>query len=294
MKEEYLVDLESQKTLLSAINRSLHEQNKKLRQRSNIESKTISQTATKMQNRGIAMLIVTIIPVMFFVVYGMESLSGQVEPNYKTKYLLQGLQGDTVDTWVHWNVSDTERITVNIINADSVSEEKITAIKDAILSTETIDVEDYLLHKAPRGSSSTYYLGWQGAIFASSDSTAFPIPSEFVILESPRGEGDITIRLLNERDADGYTGYTKSTIDNGYILKSSITIYNADEISADEIGTITRHEFGHALGLGHSTATEDLMAPTITTMYPYISQCDIDAISALYDGKTSSEVTCTK
>jgi len=49
---------------------------------------------------------------------------------------------------------------------------------------------------------------------------------------------------------------------------------------------------GHALGLAHSTATEDLMFPTIETDYPYISSCDIDAIILLYDGGKKSEVTC--
>ena len=52
------------------------------------------------------------------------------------------------------------------------------------------------------------------------------------------------------------------------------------------------HEFGHALGLAHSTAPEDLMYPTIETNFPYISECDIDAMKALYDGGNTSEVIC--
>lgn len=209
------------------------------------------------------------------------------------KYLINNLQGDAISTWVHWNAVNS-RLAVNIVNADSTSEEKVAAIKDAILSKETIEIEDYLLGKAPRGSTSTYYLGWQGALIGIQSITEFPIPSDFVILESPRGEGDITIHLLNEKNADGYSGYTKSTVDDGHIIKSSITIYDVDELSVDELKTVIRHEFGHALGLGHSTAPEDIMAPVITTSYPYISQCAVDAISALYDGKISSEVTCNK
>ena len=49
---------------------------------------------------------------------------------------------------------------------------------------------------------------------------------------------------------------------------------------------------GHALGLAHSTAPEDLMAPTITTEFPYISECDVDAIVKLYDDGKSSQVVC--
>ena len=53
-----------------------------------------------------------------------------------------------------------------------------------------------------------------------------------------------------------------------------------------------RHEFGHALGLAHSTAPEDLMFPTITTSIPFISECDVDAITSLYNGNRQSEVMC--
>lgn len=211
-----------------------------------------------------------------------------------SQYVTQYLKGDTVGTWNPWHLAQNEALTINIINSDVVSNEKLDAIKDAILSKESVEVEDYLLHKAPKGSSSIYYVGWQGAIDAISADTEFPIPRNFVILESPRREGEITIYLSTDVDSDGYTGYTKSTVDEGYTLKSSIIIYNVDELSADQLGTITRHEFGHALGLGHSSAPEDLMAPKIVTPYPYISSCNIDAISALYNGKTASEVTCSK
>jgi len=42
----------------------------------------------------------------------------------------------------------------------------------------------------------------------------------------------------------------------------------------------------------HSTAPEDLMYPTIETNFPYISDCDIDAMEKLYDGGNTSEVIC--
>lgn len=36
------------------------------------------------------------------------------------------------------------------------------------------------------------------------------------------------------------------------------------------------------------------MAPIIKTEYPYISECDVDAIKSLYDGGKKSNVVCEK
>jgi len=294
LKEEYIIDMESQKTLLHAINRTLKQKNYEL-VKQHTSHATLNQHRLKF-NRGFLILMVAIVPIAFFITHDFNSVpTRDSNSEFRTSYLIDNLQGDIVETWVHWNIIDSERVTVNIVDADLVSAEKITAIKNAILSEKAVQIDDYLLHKAPRGTSSTYYEGWQGAILAASKNpTEFYIPRNFVVLESARGEGDITIQLLNENNSDGYTGYTKSTVEKNQILKSTITIYNVDELSADQLNTVILHEFGHALGLGHSTAPEDLMAPTITTAYPYISGCDIDALSALYDGKTSSDVTCKK
>ena len=108
-----------------------------------------------------------------------------------------------------------------------------------------------------------------------------------------RGEGDVVITLSNLRDADGYTGYTKSVVEGHEILKSFITIYDVNNLSDEELSTIVRHEFGHAIGLGHSTAPEDLMAPNIDMTVPYISECNVDAITDLYSGIQGSTV-CEK
>ncbi len=211
-----------------------------------------------------------------------------------TKYFIQNLRGDTVSTMLHWNLMENERLVVNIVDSADISQDKFDAVKNAILSEETIQIDDLLNHKGLTGQS-LYYLGWAGALkHASEDTTRFYIPTEFVILESTKGEGDITINLVSYADSDGYSGHTKSITENNQILKSHITIYDIDSLSSEQLATITRHEFGHALGLAHSTAPEDLMAPQIMTPYPYISECNLDAIKALYDGKSSSQTICKK
>ena len=140
-------------------------------------------------------------------------------------------------------------------------------------------------------------MGWSGALTkASENPSELYIPNKFEVIESSRGEGDITIHLTNTRNGDGNSGFTNSIADDSQnqILKSDITIYEVDKLSNAQFETILRHEFGHALGLAHSTAPEDLMYPIMETEYPYISDCDIDAIVLLYDNGKSSQVVCEK
>jgi len=86
--------------------------------------------------------------------------------------------------------------------------------------------------------------------------------------------------------------FTRSIVENNQILKSTITIYKADQLSSAELETITRHEFGHAVGLIHSSDPYDLMHPTIETNYPFISNCDVSAITHLYDGNANDKAVC--
>lgn len=215
--------------------------------------------------------------------------------NYNSNYIIQNLKGDTVNTWVAWNIQAGRILHINIVNTANLSQDKLDAIKDAILSTKTVTLDDSLLGKGPQGTSSVYYEGWEGALNeAYAKPTTYYIPQKFDIGGSTYGPGDIVIILTNDVNPDGLSGLTKSIADGNEILKSKITIYGASELSAVQLKAITRHEFGHAMGLAHSTAPEDLMHATIQTGYPYISQCDIDAVDGLYDGKKRSEVVCQK
>jgi hypothetical protein len=238
-----------------------------------------------------AMLCSAILVGFFFV-----NIDAQSELKMKSRYVIENLKGDVVDTYRFWNIAEDRPLYVNIVNSDLLSPEKFETIKNTVLSTENVMLDDSLLQKGPHGSSSEYFVGWQGALQKASEdgSTKYHIPTEFKIIQSSEGMGDITITLTRVSDSDGYSGYTKSILNGNQILKSDITIYQADQLTDEQLSTIVRHELGHAFGLGHSSAQEDLMHDVIKTGYPYISDCDIEAVRSLYNGNNLSEVVCEK
>ena len=324
-----LRELEQEKILLGTINQLLNEkikeeyseikelkqdlenskfQKKETEQEKQILDKTVQMEEKKSRHLAkkniIIIAIASLIIGMGFTAYSIyvAELVGQ---QYRASnlgminsggYLIQNLRGDTIDTWLSWRLVPDSTLRVGIINGASFLE-KIPLIKEVVESEESIEVDDSLLHQGPKGSTSTYYIGWKAALQqASAKSTEFYIPSKLKVIESSRGEGEITIILTNDKNGDGYSGYTKSIADDSQnqILKSTITIYDVGSLNDEQFKAILRHEFGHALGLAHSTAPEDLMAPTIQTDYPYISDCDMDTIVQLYDGGKNSQVTCEK
>jgi len=263
------------------------------------EIKEIQKEIKKSQSKTLLITELSLLPVvvLLILVSGLGTsiidYTNHESTPLKTRHLIENLKGDTVDTWKSWRLVGST-LNVNILNAKGLSEDRIDVIKNAITSEDSLEIDDSLTHKGPKGFSSNYYTGWEGALkYAATKNTLYKIPTDFNILTSDEGEGDVIITLSNLRDGDGYTGYTKSVVDGNEILKSFITIYDVTNLTDEELGTIVRHEFGHALGLGHSTAPEDLMAPNIDMTIPYISECNIDAIVNLYNGVQGSTV-CEK
>jgi len=229
--------------------------------------------------------------VMFAELAGQQYQTAAI--NQPSGYVIQNLRGDVIDTWIAWRITEGEVLRITL-SGNALNDERTEIIKDVFLDTKPMDIDNSLLHKGPKGTTSTHYAGWAGAMLAAAETpTQFFIPVGFEITDKG-GIGDINIKLENAVNPDGFSGWTSSIVDeiNNQILKSDITIYQTRDYSDNQLAAVLRHEIGHALGLAHSTAPEDLMAPTMTTEFPYISPCDIAAMTSLYDNGGHSTVTC--
>ena len=248
----------------------------------------------KKKNRRIifsSLLLCTILSIVL-TVYLTGPLLVQNDKEFldKGRILVEPLRANIIDTTIPWHLASDQTMKVNIINSESVSSHKINIIRDAILSKQIVNINS----DSQGGSPDTvYYAGWEAAlVHASEKSTKFFIPTKFSVTESSDDIGNITIILSHLKNEEGYLGFTKLKIDNDQIVKATMTIYDIDNLSDADLSTITKHEFGHALGLGHSASSNDLMHDTIDTKFSYISKCDMKAVSELYDGKESTEIVC--
>ncbi len=211
-------------------------------------------------------------------------------------YVIQNLKGDTIDTWLSWRFVEGDPFRVSIQNEENYPPGIGEAVRQVVISEYPIMIDDSLVGKGEKGETSTYYLGWKGALAAAAENPSeVYIPTEVELVDSEEG-AHVTIYLVDEENADGFTGWTVSIADDdvNQILKSKVTIFNVDELNEDQVAAITRHEFGHVMGLVHSSDNMDLMHPIIKTQFPYISECNVDAIHHLYDGGKSSSVECEK
>jgi hypothetical protein len=264
-----------------------------------VEISKIQKEIKKSRSKSLLIAELAVLPVVFLLIAFSGVINTVMEdqsespPVLRTKYFTENLRGDTIDTWKSWRLVGNT-LSINILKSPRVTDHQLDIIRNAIASERAVEFDDSIVHKGPFGSKSTYYEGWAGALKSVQEDTKYNLPTKFSFINTVGGEGDIIITLSNIKDSDGYTGYTKSVTEENEILKSFITIYDISNLTDDQLETIVRHEFGHALGLGHSTAPEDLMAPTIDMTIPYISECNVDAIVDLYNGNEADQTICEK
>jgi hypothetical protein len=103
---------------------------------------------------------------------------------------------------------------------------------------------------------------------------------------STAGNGSIDICMVS-RSSDphlsaGYDGWTyfRYGCDTACNHIYGVTIRVANDLSIAARQMVIRHEFGHALGLGHNGSTDSVMHSPVST--PYSNQHDLDAMYWMY------------
>jgi hypothetical protein len=168
-------------------------------------------------------------------------------------------------------------IKVAIINEAGLGEEKISVIKKAIQSDAHYNKDGHI-----------YFEGWAGAL-----NTVYTThPKKFEISESEKKiPGNITIELLKSQDPN-YSGFTRPNYEGSKIVSASIQIFNSNNLSLIQLENLVRHEFGHALGLGHASDQSSIMYEFIVPDEKLISDCDMTGLKGLTEGFTFTSLDC--
>lgn len=165
---------------------------------------------------------------------------------------------------------DIKHRTINVgLHVDpSIPTEKVEAAMKAITS------ESSFLQ-----NSKLYFYGWQGVLDEAAKESG-QLPPILKITFS--GKNDITIRLTSSSSSEMYSGLTTFTERKMMLERSYVTIFDVSDISSSAVAAVTRHELGHALGLGHALTYGDLMYPEFNEEIGYISDDDKNTLKKEY------------
>ncbi len=159
-----------------------------------------------------------------------------------------------------------------------VSEINVIIQSDFDVDDHTIDTITSVIESPIQNDEQ--FFGWNNAISFISDKIDTEIPLMKIIDE--KKESQIMIFLTQNPGPDNMDGFTKYKIENETIERVVVILYNVDEMEQNELEMVTRHELGHAMGLGHTTNPFDMMFPAIDAEFSMISMFDLGALSEIY------------
>ena len=258
-------------------------------------NRRIVKTLQSLHKNNVQVLLLLVLVGMVFLFISLEfvEIAEALQIRDKIHHVNENQREYTIDTVLPWRLVEGDVLHVSILNADDYPE--VTEIIKNVIFSEQVIKFDYFEHKGSKDFTHTYYDGWKGALeAASSEKTDWYIPVNFDIVESLHAHADIVIDLKSVKSVNGNSANTKIIADDihNQLLKVHITIYEVDQQSLNSIRMITAHEMGHALGLGHSTEPKDIMSSPLQSNHPFISECNVNALVAVYSGNINSRVTC--
>jgi predicted Zn-dependent protease len=172
----------------------------------------------------------------------------------------QGFEWNSLLIW-----EESEFISVAIISDFDIDDKTVQIIKEVIESEKQDNGE---------------FFGWNQALLFISEKTNTNIP--LLKLTDDIGESSITIELSKSEGPKNMDGFTQYEIIDKKINKATVIIYDYDMLKQEQLELVVRHELGHALGLGHTYNSLDLMFPALDSKYSLISMFDLETLSEIY------------
>ena len=169
--------------------------------------------------------------------------------------------GSEWESLLIWN--ESQPIPVAIVSHFDTEDKKIQIIKQVIESEKQVNQE---------------FFGWNGALSSISEKTNVPV----LKLTENTKEAKITIILSPFDGIHGMNGFTTYQLTDEKISKAVVTIHNFNNLKQEQLELVVRHELGHALGLGHTSNSFDLMFPMLNLEHALISIFDLEMLSEMY------------
>jgi hypothetical protein len=175
-----------------------------------------------------------------------------------------------------WDTPVNKTLSVSIMKLTPLSVDQLSSVKKAIVGHGTVKFNDFYT-----------FVSWNEALqnFLANDSKLL-MPTSLELVEDDNAEADVVIYITDEKNPI-YSGYTSNVIENQKITKSNIIIYDINSLDDQQISSLVRHEFGHALGLVHSGSENDLMFGTVPVP-SYVSDSNVAALIALYENTNAT------
>lgn len=135
-----------------------------------------------------------------------------------------------------------------------------------------------------------HFLGWNSALSRLNE--LYPdnnVPDRFVEVFS-ESEADVVVSTFKEKEVccDSFEeerlgGTSMNTINSvtNIVVGSNIEIFDIIFRDPEVLGTITRHEIGHTLGLGHTEREYNIMEKRDS--FPYIKIINLEDLYKIYE-----------